>query len=101
MLLNRRHVMSIKVSRRIKKKKTTHSRTYLHKALSPPRILQLVDGMVRIFLGGTQTQNSMVLIRCSLSTLAAAVHHLKRKRERESRKERIQVTKSDGYEKIS
>lgn len=44
--------------------------------VSPPCIFKLVDGVVRIFLGGTQTQNSMILICCSLSTLAATVHHL-------------------------
>lgn len=45
---------------------------------SPPRIFKLVDGVVRIVLGGTQTQNPMILICCSLPTLAATVHHLKR-----------------------
>lgn len=47
--------------------------------VSPPRILKLVDRVVWIFLGGPQTQHSMVLICCSLSTFAAAVHHLGRK----------------------
>lgn len=44
--------------------------------VSPPCIFKLVDGVVRVFLGGTQTQNSMILICCSLSTLTATVHHL-------------------------
>lgn len=48
------------------------------KDVSPPRILKLVDRVVWIFLGGPQTQHSMILICRSLSTFAAAVHHLGR-----------------------
>lgn len=47
----------------------------------PPCIFEFVEGMIRIFLRRTQTQNTMVLICCSLAALAAAVHHLPAKKE--------------------
>lgn len=53
--------------------------SYQH--LSPPCILQFVHGMIRVVLGRAKTQDSVVLLLCSLSTLCTAVHHLQRETE--------------------
>lgn len=43
----------------------------------PPCILQLVDWVIWIIMGGAETQDLVVLLPCSLPALSTAVHDLK------------------------
>lgn len=80
-----------------KKQKKARTKHIPMNHVSPPCIFKLVDGVVRIFLGGAQTQNSMILICCSLSTLAATVHHLKRDIDYINQKTMTWPTKKANY----
>ena len=46
------------------------------KCYLPPGLLQLIERMRGVILGGTWAQDLMVLLSCSQSTFCTAVRHL-------------------------